>query len=301
MGVPNLSRPFPDELGTARRIGNFENQSREWHDLRKTGIGGSDVAAIVGVSPWTSPFTLWAKKTGRIVDESAPSEAAEWGTRLESVVLDKFEETNPNLTVFREVGTWQHKERDFQLANPDAIYLNEDGDYGIIEVKTSRYEDDWTNGVPEYYKTQVRWYAQTFGFSSRIYVVALFAGSKYKVFELEADAFEEESNLAKVEAFLPYLADDSQPDYDGSLSTYATVRELHPEIDPDLDVELGELFVHYSLALNDEKQAVAHANEMKSRVLDALGSAKRGLYNDKVVVVRQSRNGGTPYLVNKKG
>jgi putative phage-type endonuclease len=292
---------LPDELGTAVRVGNFDNKAPEWHDLRKTGIGGSDVSSIVGVNPWTSPFTLWAKKTGRIDDSFVPSEAAEWGTRLESVILDKFVEDNPELTVYRDVGTWRNVERSFQLANPDGIYKNAAGDYGIIEIKTSRFEDDWTDGVPAYYRTQVQWYSQTFGFTGTIYVVALFSGSKYKVYEVEPDDFEQASNLAAVESFLPYIEKDEQPDYDGALSTLNTIRELHPDIDPEAEVELGELYFLYSVAMNDEKQATAHSNEMKSRVLDALGKAKRGTFNGQVVVTRQSRSGGAPYLVNKKG
>jgi len=293
------SNTLPEELGLATRVGNFENQSPEWHDLRATGIGGSDIAAICRTSPWTSPFALWAKKTGRIEDTIGASEAAEWGTILEPVILDQFEQRS-GLKLYRDVGTWANKERPWQLANPDAIY--QDGDkFGIVEVKTSRYEDDWTNGVPVYYRTQVQWYAQTFGFDTTIYVVALFGGSKYRVFELAADQFEMETNLAEVQKFRTYLELDKQPDFDGALSTYETVRAIHPEIEPGEEIELGDLWIHTSNALEDEKKASAKALEMKSRVLDSLGKAKKGTYEGGVVVTRQSRNGGTPYLQVKKG
>lgn len=291
---------LPNELGTARLVGKFESNSPEWHELRKTGIGGSDVASIVGLSPWTSPFALWAKKTGRIDDSISPSEAAEWGTILEPVILDQFAKRYPDLEILRDVGTWAHSERPWQLANPDAIYRDKDGNYGIVEIKTSRYEDDWVNGVPAYYKTQVQWYAQTFGFQTTIYVVALFAGSKFRVYEIAADPFEQEINLKAATEFLTYIAEDSQPDYDGALSTYETIREIHPEID-DSDADLGDLYSTYALALEDERRATEHANEMRSRVLDFMGKAKRGLFDGRVVVTRQARKGGSPYLVNKKG
>jgi predicted phage-related endonuclease len=213
--------------------------------------------------------------------------------------LDQFEQRS-GLKLYRDVGTWAHKDRPWQLANPDAIYQNGDK-FGIVEVKTSRYEDDWSNGVPVYYRTQVQWYAQTFGFDTTIYVVALFGGSKYRVFELAADQFEMETNLAEVEKFRTYLELDKQPDFDGALSTYETVRALHPEIEPGEEVELGDLWVHTANALEDEKKASAKALEMKSRVLDSLGKAKKGTYEGDVVVTRQSRNGGTPYLQVKKG
>lgn len=289
-----------DILGSARLVGNFENGSPEWHELRKTGIGGSDIAAICNASPWTSPFALWAKKTGRIDDTFTPSEAAEWGNRLEAVVLDKFEEEHPELTIYRNPGTWANIERPWQLANPDAIYQSQDGTYGIIEVKTSRYEDDWADGVPAYYATQVHWYSQTFGFTAPAYVAALFAGSKYREFTLTPDEFEQATNLEQVELFRKYLDTDTQPDYDGATSTYETIRQLHPDIEDD-EEELGDLGVHYFLAVSAAAEADKHLTEIKSRVLDAMGKKKRGLIDGVWKVTRQARSGGAPYLVSKRG
>jgi len=298
MSLNNVTA-LPDTLGSARLIGKFANQSPEWHALRATGIGGSDVGTITRCNPWSSPFALWARRTDRIADDAVTSEAAEWGTRLESVVLDKFAEEHPELAVHRDCGTWRHEERDWQLANPDAIYQTADGAYGIVEVKTARYEDDWADGVPAYYRTQVQWYMATFGFE-HAYVVALFSGSKYREFEVKADQFEQDTNLAEVEKFRAYLEQDIQPDYDGALSTYAAIREMHPNIDTEADVELGTLGIEYSKALDQFATAESHLNEMKSRVLDAMGDAKRGMVGDIWFVTRQARNGGTPYLVNKK-
>lgn len=296
----NTLTALSDTLGTARLVGKFANQSPEWHALRATGIGGSDVGTITRCNPWSSPFALWARRTGRIADDAVTSEAAEWGTRLESVVLDKFAEEHPELVVHRDCGTWRHEDREWQLANPDAIYQTADGSYGIVEVKTARYEDDWADGVPQYYKTQVNWYAQTFGFKTPIYVVALFSGSKYREFLVEPDTFEQDTNLAEVEKFRVYLDTDTQPDYDGALSTYSAIREMHPEIEADAEVELGTLGMYYSLAMDEYVEAETKLNEMKSRVLDAMGNAKRGLVDDVWIVTRQARAGGTPYLVNKK-
>lgn len=280
-------------------LAHLENQSEGWHKLRATGIGGSDVAAICGISPWTSPFTLWARKTGRITDSSEPSEAMEWGTRLESVILDKFAEEHPDLKLHRNVGTWAHKDRAWQLANPDAIFETAAGEFGIVEVKTARYEDDWIAGVPGYYRSQVLWYLQTFGFKTA-HVVVLFSGSKYREFEIQYDSFEADVNLDLVIQFRKYVEADQQPDFDGAMNTLQTVRELHPDIEDD-EVELGDLGMHYFLAVMEFDAAEAKLTEMKSRVLDAMGKAKRGLVDGVWRLTRQSRNGGTPFLVNKKG
>jgi putative phage-type endonuclease len=290
-----------DTLGTAVRVGDFENGSTEWHELRKTGIGGSDVAAICRLSPYSSPFKLWATKTGRLDDTFTPSEAAEWGNRLESVVIDKFEEEHPELKVHRHVGTYANQERPWQLANPDAIYETADGKFGIIEVKTSRYEDDWIGDQPPvWYQTQVQWYAQTFGFETPIYVVALFSGSKYREYQVEADRFVQDTYLTEVEKFRELVLADKQPDYDGSTATFETVRALHPDIAPDTDIELGDLGSNYLNALAGYNDASEELNYWKSKVLDLMGDAKRGTLAGEVIVTRQAKAGGVPYLVNKR-
>lgn len=297
-----------DNLGTASRVGNFENNSPEWHALRRSGIGGSDIAAICRVSPWTSPFTLWAKKTGRISDDMSPGEPAEWGTLLEPVVIDKFESVKPELKIYRNVGTWSHNEREWQLANPDALFQGPDG-WGIVEIKTAQFEDDWRvpaageegtgADIPVHYRTQVQWYLQTFGFSLA-YVAALFHGNKFRIYKVEADTFEQEVNLKEAEQFLHYLANDIKPDYDGALNTYETIRELHPDIEDD-EVELADLGMHLVLETEKLKEQEALVNELKSRVLDAMGKAKRGLVHDVWTFTRQARSGNKPFLIFKRG
>lgn len=286
-------------IGQAVFVGSAENGSPEWHALRKQGLGGSDIAAVCKVSPWASPWSVWAKKTGNLEDASGGSEAMEWGTRLESVILDKFQDEHP-IRLSRNVGTWAHRERPWQLANPDAFYLNENNEAeGIIEVKTARYEDDWANGVPAYYRTQVLWYLQTFGFK-HAYVIVLFGGQKYREFEVTLDEFEAEANLAEAEKMWWLIQSQTQPEFDGMFSTYETVRALNPDIEADEAVELGDLYLHYYEASKAAEEAGLRLNEMKSRVLDAMGKAKRGLFEDRWVLTRQSKNGGTPYLVAKK-
>jgi putative phage-type endonuclease len=285
-------------LGSAVKLGNFVNQSAEWHEARSAGIGGSEVGVIIGVNQWESPFTLWAKKLGKIETQPITSEAAEWGTRLEPAVISKFADNHAELEVFSDVGTWTHKDRTWQIANPDGLIW--DGkEMAILEIKTARYEDDWVNGIPLSYQAQVQWYLQVFGFS-KAYVAVLFSGSKYKEFELLASDFEQEVNLGAVENFRKYLDEDKQPDYDGASNTYETIRLLHPDIDPDGEIELGDLYEHYTNAQSALAETDKLATELKSRVLDAMGKAKRGLYDGEWVVSRQARGSGAPFLVNKK-
>lgn len=276
-----------------------ENGTQEWHDLRASGIGGSEVAVICGLSKWESAFTLWAKKTGRIEESFTGSEAMEWGNRLEPVIIDKFEDEHPEFIVHREVGTWHHPEREWQRANPDAIFQAGD-EFGIIEVKTSQFEDDWRDGVPRYYEAQVQWYLQVFGYD-HAFVVVLFHGNKYAEFEVKASPFVQDTNLETAALFRDALETDKAPDYDGSASTLQTVRTLHPEIDPDGEEELGWLGVEYFAAAANVADAESKLTELKSRVISAMGTAKKGLIEGEWALTRQAKAGGTPYLIQKRG
>ena len=287
------------QIEIAQHLGTFESGSPEWHHLRNQGVGGSLVGTIAGLNKWESPYTAWAKYTGQIDDNIPQSPAMEWGHRLESVVLDKFQDEHPELEVVREVGTWQNLERPYQIANPDAIATDEHGNLAVIEIKTARFPDDWDSGVPLYYLTQVQWYLSCLGIQ-RAYVAVLIGGSDYREYEVEADHFQQEADIALVERWLAAVKDNQAPDWDGSESTYETVRKMHPEIQDD-EVELGDLGVEALAALQKESDAKAEALKLKSQVLDKMGLAKRGLVDGQHMFSRQARGSGSPFLVTKKG
>jgi putative phage-type endonuclease len=285
---------------TATWLGSFTPDNPEWHELRSNRIGGSEVGAIVGASKYESAYSLWAKKLGLISDEVSDNEFMYWGRALEPVVIDRFERDHPELGLLRDVGTWVHRERDYHLANPDAIYRKPDGSYGVLEIKTARYSDDWQDGVPQYYMTQVQWYLSCFGFNEA-YVAVLFAGSEYREFFIRAEPMWQESDLERVQNFRECLRLEQKPAWDGAEATVMAVRQQHQDIDPKSQVELGELGLHYSSSLDDLETAKSKVNELQARVLDAMGSAKTGIIYDTPAFVRSSRKGGTPYLTRKRG
>lgn len=283
----------------ARFVANLQNGSREWLELRKTGIGGSDIGTILGFNKWESPYSLWAKRTGLISSEIEPSEAMEWGNRLEPVILDKFADEHPELTLLRDVGTWAHPDRSWQLANPDAIFKTQDGEFGIVEVKTAQYEDDWVEGVPPHYEAQVQWYLDVFGYD-RAYVIALFHGNRYREIEVRASDIQQEIAVTSAETFKSLLDTNVAPDFDGATATYKAVREAHPEIE-NTEIELGWLGVQFFEIEQEYKAAEAKLNLVRSHIMDAMGKSKRGLVEGNWTFTRSSRSGGAPFLTVKRG
>jgi len=292
-------------VSKATCLGVFESGSPEWHQQRAMGIGGSEISTICGLNRWESAYTLWAKKTGRIRSEIPQSEPMFWGSRLESVILDEFGRRNPGLEVEVNPGTW-HGQNIWEIANPDAVFVDESGDFGIVEVKTAAYADDWklpaegvrgsANDVPRYYLTQIQWYLRIMGFKKAV-CVALFSGNKYREFDIPADEFQQSADFALVQDFWQKVQEDERPDWDGSTSTYESIRSQHPDID-DSDVELGPLGQAFMSATEALATAESATTMLKSMILDNMGMAKRGLVDGKVIVKRQAgRNGAAPYLV----
>ena len=284
-----------NELFDAVLLGDFANGSQEWHDLRNEpgAVGGSDIAAITGLSAWESAITKWAKKTGQIPDEVTPNMSMKLGTKLEAPILDLFADEHPELEIY-ETGTWANKENLWARSNPDGLYKTANGEWGIVEVKFSR---DYWSGVPQAYRAQVLWYMRVFGIK-QAKLVAL-AGSSYMEFDIEWDEFEAETLWDSAVRFRQACLDMKMPYWDGSNSTLETVRALSPGIS-DSEVDLDDLGMHYINSVTDFEKANAKMTELKARVIQAMDGAKRGLIYGEHLLSLRSRAGGAPYLHHER-
>ena len=123
-------------------------------------VGGSDVAAIFGVSPWTTPLELWMIKKGRIKTPPKPNPyQLEMGHFLEPIAAHFYAVKTGN-TVINDTNMYQHADFPFALADFDRRYTRkEDGENGILECKSCSFHkaSDWADGkYPIYYELQLR-------------------------------------------------------------------------------------------------------------------------------------------------
>ncbi len=159
------------------------NKPQEWHDERRQGIGGSDVAAALGVSPWKSQLELWGEKTGLVPDDFDGNEFTYWGEALEQILMDRFNADHKNLVMGGQKSR-PHKDHPCLRANVDGIIYEHDGDaLGIWEAKTASTE---FTEVPVHYQLQVQHYMYVYDLPFAI-VSVLFHGNLYKEFRIERD------------------------------------------------------------------------------------------------------------------
>lgn len=111
--------------------------SKEWVHARQHYLGGSEVAAAIGESPWTTPFQLWLVKTGR-QEPIFSTPVMELGHLLEPMIAEKFTDTT-GLKLRNISEPYQHPEHSFLRGNIDRqICSSEKHDGpGVLEIKST--------------------------------------------------------------------------------------------------------------------------------------------------------------------
>lgn len=291
---------------TAIPIGRFTPGTKAWVQARSTRLGGSEIAAVLGLSPWQSRFSLWHAKAG-LIPPDPDNRSMEWGRRLEPVVAAKFCEEHRDFAVKPQQGEmFVHPERTWQSASPDLILSmppHERFDT-FVEVKTAARADAWWDGIPVYYQCQVLWTMDVLG-ADRAYLAALISGSDYREFVIEMDD-DARADLAIMRAageeFMASLAANQPPDLDDSYATYQTVRRLTPDIDPDTEHEVGRSLAEAFIAAN---QGLAEAERVQRRarteIARHMGTANYAVCEGIRIARRQpARDGGPAVLVSTR-
>lgn len=177
---------------------------------RKQGIGGSDVAAVLGVSPYRTPYQVWLDKTGQ-APEREETEILHFGQVLEQVIADEFVRRN-GVKVQRRNAMYHHKDHPELVANIDRYIVGGK----ILECKTcnafaaDKFGKDG-DSVPDEYLLQVQHYMHITGIHEAVLAV-LIGGNQYRQFELMYDWSLADFAAAKcVEFWQKYVLTNTPP------------------------------------------------------------------------------------------
>jgi putative phage-type endonuclease len=156
---------------------------------RKKGIGGSDIAAILGVSKFKTALDVYLSKTTEQPEQKG--EHLYWGHALENPIIDRFiQDTGAN--VIRQPEMRRHPDYEWAIANADALITNGDTIEAILEIKTSsafksrEWGADDTDEVPIEYIAQVQWYMWIYDVNEA-YLAALIGGNQYRQYHITRD------------------------------------------------------------------------------------------------------------------
>lgn len=174
----------------------------EWLRERKTYIGGSDIAAIMGLSTFRTAVDIYLDKiTPEVINEKKDEDiakAAHWGTLLEEIIASEYSKVK-GVSVRVQDGPIRHPRFNFLAANIDR--WADDGKY-ILECKTAHFmkkhewEEETTDQIPEGYLVQAAYYSAICNVP-KVDIAVLIGGQDFRIYTYEKDE-EFENKLIKL-------------------------------------------------------------------------------------------------------
>lgn len=260
-----------------------EDDEEGWLKARTRGIGGSDVGAICGVSPFTSARQIYLNKTGQFQDALKPNDAAKermhFGHMLEPIVADEYSQRTGN-KVIAVNATLVHKDHPWALANVDRLIVDDDGrPVGILECKTtSEYmNEEWESGeILMSYIYQLNWYLWILGLEKGAFA-CLVGGNKFYYYDVfRNDELLENTIIPAAEKFwfenvLALKEPEMQAtDTDFANSIYSTVVKNSEITLPDDETnELARTVFDCKTKIKELEKIMAEAqNRIKDRLQD---------------------------------
>jgi putative phage-type endonuclease len=253
----------------------------DWLRGRKTGLGGSDSPAVLGMSRFRGAYSVHVDKTTEGIDDGQPDTTAEWGLRLEEPIAQKFAEVTKltivdpgQYTIYRSV------ERPHLFCTPDRLV----GDDGVLEIKTAHFGagKEWADKIPLGYQVQLQHTLYVTG-RTMGYFAVLADGHLFKWHSMRRHDKFIERMLVRLDAFWASIQRGEMPNVDASQATAEALARRFPKPTdgvielPDDFLQLGEQYdqiLEQQAAL--EKQKLLIQNLAK----EAIGDMSVGVLPD---------------------
>lgn len=255
-------------------------------------LTASKVAAILGVSKWDSPRSMWHKMRNELPAEQQ-IDVQSRGHYLEPAVLAWWRDQHEV-----DPATWRHQPLyvmdGWAAATPDGE-ATLDGEPVIVEAKSARELEEWgtpgTDEIPAEYLIQCFWQMHVSGIHT-CYVPIIGAFLEFEEYVVHYDAAVGAAMERTCLEFFESLQADAPPPLDDHPSTYDALRRLYRQID-DSTVEISHAMAHeYLDALASRKAAEARERAAKSAVLEAMGTHRFALCDGVKVARRQPNRTG---------
>ena len=210
----------------------------EWLAARRSGIGSSDAAAILGESSWASPYSIWAEKRHEL-ENADESERMRWGTVLEAPIRDEYAaRTGRKVRHYGAHSICRNDKFDWLMASLDGEIVDERP--GVYEGKIADkfLAHDWADEPPLKYQIQIQHAMMVTGHRWGSLAV-LIGGNEFKYFDVAANDDFQMALIDRLAKFWECVRTGTPPDADGSEATKRALKALHP-LDSGESIELPE-------------------------------------------------------------
>lgn len=256
----------------------------DWLEARKLGITGTDVGGLTGVSKYSTPMKVYLDKIGAL-DPVEDNEAMYWGRIMEDVIAKEFQARNSNFKVNRVNVMLKHPQYEWALGNIDRLITDENGNKGILEIKTvSEYIKNAWEGeeVPPQYMVQLQWYMFVSGVKFG-YFAALIGGNKYvqKYVERDDELIEMLLSIAK-DFWENNVLVKKPPLVDGTEASTKLLNNLYPNSEPNTEIALPE---EAAELIEQREELKGQAKELEVQIKECENKLKELLKENEVGVI----------------
>ncbi len=274
--------------------------SPAWRGL----ITASKVAAILGVSPYASPRSVWNLMAG-IDPGEGDSAVKRRGHYLEPAILAWWADQHPEYDISRRQVIATRPDLTWGAATLDALAVPvvDDPDLcplAVVEAKSSDKDEEWgrpgTDEIPAYYAAQAIWGMHLSG-APVAYVPIITSHLEFREYVVAYDADLAADIEARCAVFYASLGAAQPPELDDHTATYESLRRVHPDIERDTEMQITpDLARRYVLARAAQAEADAQFTGAKSALIEALGTAHRAKCGDQTIAQRQNTASGVAAL-----
>lgn len=243
-----------------------------WLEERRRGVGGSDASAIIGLNQWSSPYTVWADKLGKLPPKE-DNEAMRLGRDLEDYVAKRFTEATGK-KVRRENYIIRNPDMPFAHANVDRMVIGEDAGLECKTTKSLNLKKFKNGDFPVNYYCQCVHYMMVTG-CKRWYLAVLVLGEGFYHYVIERDEAEIEALKKSEEEFWNYVLSSTPPPTDGAKATTDTIAAVYPDsTEVTISLMAYERDLAEYLAIGSQIKALkerqdAAANRVKAFMIEA--------------------------------
>jgi putative phage-type endonuclease len=260
-------------------IGPFDDRA-EWLEARRHGIGGSDIATLLGLSTYTSPLEVYRSKTEDVEEGEIP-EMMRWGMTLEPVVAGEWARQHDAVVDTSDV-ILQSREHPILRHSPDGLVYEGDEIVAGLEIKCVRSDSAW-DPLPPFYEAQVQHGLLVTGLP-RWHVVALVGGQKMIERVVEPDAGIHAQIVTVAERFWrENVLLGIPPKPDGSDSSGRVLREewvSDPSSSAQIDPNVWDEYLHFCELLKSTETGKA---TLEQTIQQRMGSAEQAVVDGAVV------------------
>lgn len=278
----------PDEP-PCRTVTHDDRES--WLRARHAGIGGSDVSAILGLSRFRGPWSVWRDKVDKVVEPGWGNNMAEWGHRHEPAIALRFSEVLadkwPDCQVIDPgdyTSVWANDTLVPLFCTPDRLITRDKRWVASLEEKCAWHKaaKEWEKHVPFGYQAQLQFTMLCCGVRHGFFAVLL-NGCEFRWYEMERNDRFIQKVMPKLRRFWECVTTYTPPSVDFSQSTARSIA-AHYDDPKDKRVELPEEFVRLDTEREQLGQTISNAEKRKacidSQIKATLGNATLGVLPD---------------------